>query len=133
MAIPSDVEKIIRYKAAADWPGDYSMQAHTVNSQREAYAKIVNYESNLDISNEIISSSLAKARADWVDDFEMQVHTFENQMDAAVKFFDYVDAALPSETLEEIRARAFSEWHGDYEMMLHTLEEQIAAWQSLNL
>ncbi|KPH77540.1 hypothetical protein [Bosea vaviloviae] len=133
MAIPSDVEKIIRHKAAVDWPGDYSMQAHTVQSQRDAYERLAHYEATLDLSNEIISTSFTKARADWVDDYEMQVHTFENQTDAAIKFFDNVDAALPSETLEEIRARAFSEWLGDYEMMLHTLEEQIAAWKSLNL
>lgn len=132
MSVPADIDQLIRHKAATEWPGDYSMQAHTVKSQQDAYRQMVRYETTLDQTNEVISGCLDKSRSEWPDDFAMQVHTFDKQISAAGRFFNFKDASIPDDILEQIKVRAFAEWPGDYEMMLHELEGQIASWRDLN-
>lgn len=77
--VPADVKQAIKQRAAAEWPNDYEMQAHTVGQQSEAYVKMAQYAA-FDRENEVFVTCFAKARADWPDDYTMQVYTFENKL-----------------------------------------------------
>jgi hypothetical protein len=113
-------------------PGDLSMQAQTIEAQREAYEKFTHLETILELTTEINAECFRKAKTDWPEDFVMQVHIFESQIKSAIQFFEYENGAIPKTILDELRNNAFAEWPGDYERMLHSLTEQVAAWLELN-
>ena len=132
MSTPKAIISLIEKKAEADWPGDFSMQAQVIKSQREAYEKITHYEIIFELTTEINEELFRKAKTDWPEDFAMQVHTFETQMKSWIRFLEYENEAIPKTILDEMRNNAFGEWPGDYARMLHSLTEQVAAWLELN-
>ncbi|MCV9940039.1 hypothetical protein OIU35_27105 [Boseaceae bacterium BT-24-1] len=131
MGIPADIAQRIKQLAAVEWPNDFAMQVHRIDSQREAYEKIFQYKSKLDLDNEVIKTCFLKAETDWPDDFEMQVHVFDGQINAASEFFEVTIHDIPSDIVEGIRVRSFQEWPGDYEMMLHEFNTQVEAYRAL--
>lgn len=131
MTVSSETKKIIRVKAATEWPDDFEMQRHVIQEQMEAAEKMIHYQQNLDMTNEVVGTCLRKSISEWPEDFSMQVHVFEGQIEAASTFFEYENRKLNPEVLEGIKTKAFSEWTDDYEMMLHVLIEQVAAWEEL--
>jgi hypothetical protein len=130
--VPNEVLKGIKVRAAVAWPGDYSMQAHVIGEQSEAFERISHYQTTLDMTNDVIACCMKRALLDWPDDFDMQVHVFDEQIEAAGDFFNAQFPEVPEDVLKEIRIRGFSEWPEDYSMMLHELTEQIAGWKSVN-
>ena len=132
MPIPEHVNIAIRQKASFDWPGDYSMQLHFVESQTQAFMEMSYLQSSMDQTNEVTATCLKKAISDWSDDYEMQLHVFHEQLNSAFAFFEFSNPGMPESVLEGIKIAAFSEWAGDYVMMKHYLEEQTNAWLTLN-
>jgi hypothetical protein len=130
--VPGPILAVIRQKAAAEWPGDYVMQKHTIEEQSRCYLELQHFRNGMDASNEVSAICFDKAEADWPDDFQMQLHTFNSQIESAIDFFNATFDGVPQSVIDEVRTLAFTEWTGDYEMMLHTLREQIAAWVALN-
>ena len=71
--VPSDVKVKIRDKASSEWPDDYEMQKHVLETQIEAYRAVEDLKSRLG-THEIFQIIVDKAVREWPDDFEMQLH-----------------------------------------------------------
>lgn len=78
-AIPNEIMKDIRGFSAREWPGDYSMQKHTVDEQMEDYLFIKSFSHPL-VSQSVLSEILAIAAMEWPDNYSMQKYTLEGQV-----------------------------------------------------
>jgi hypothetical protein len=81
-SVPYGVADKIRAKAERDWPNDYRMQKHTIETQTEAYIKLENLTSIQGVPDNILTNIKEKAESDWGDDYRMRVHTIESQANA---------------------------------------------------
>ena len=82
MIVSPEIAKIIRFKAAAEWPDDFEMQRHVIEEQTEAAEKMTHYQQNLDTTNEVVENCLRKALTEWPDDYEMMLHVLTEQVAA---------------------------------------------------
>jgi hypothetical protein len=129
--LPPDIKQQIRLHAESEWPDDFEMQKHVVDSQSDAYWQLQAL-AVADGDNLIIRQAIAHAASEWIDDFEMQLHTAQNQIASAQAFFSFKLPGVPEQVMDKIRAKAVADWPDDREMQMHTLRNQVEAWLSLN-
>ena len=129
--LPSDVRVRILMKARNDWPDDFEMQKHTIDSQTEAFHEL-NRRRILLGDTESVLAVFAFAAANWPDDYEMELHTVNSQIASVREFFAYKNPSIPDEVLQQIRLKAFGEWPDDHDMKLHVLKNQVEAWLAIN-
>jgi len=55
--VPNEVLKGIKVRAAVAWPGDYSMQAHVIGEQSEAFERIAHYQTTLEADPKLITQN----------------------------------------------------------------------------
>lgn len=79
---PAGWESRIRSKAEEEWPGDFSMQKHTIDQQLAAVASLRRIRSERALPGKVLDSILARSVKEWGGDFTMQFHTVKEQMDA---------------------------------------------------
>lgn len=77
--VPENILGIIKKKAGKEWPDDYDMQLHIIQSQSKAY-NILRYSPPDDIPSDKFNSIYSKAKKEWPNDFEMQLHIVKEQV-----------------------------------------------------
>jgi hypothetical protein len=117
--LPPDIKQQIRLHAESEWPDDFEMQKHVVDSQSAAYWQLQAL-ATADGDNLIIKQALTHAAAEWSDDLEMQLHTAQDQIGSAHAFFSFKHPSVPEQVMNKIRAKGAAEWPDDREMQMHT-------------
>ena len=77
--VPSYILDKIKQKAEREWPNDYLMQKHTIDTQVKKYIEVENY-SDSRIPYDILDSIKEKSMRNWPDDYLMQKHTIDTQV-----------------------------------------------------
>lgn len=151
--VPDDVMKIIRKKAAADYPYDYVMQKDAVREQIQAWLKLdricglsplevfqrmtrdeewewpADYETQ-HIPDEVMRIIRRKAAEDCPDDFVMQKDLIEEQIYAFLKL-RALAPEIPEDVFQRIYQKAKEEYPEDFDMQLDTIEDQVRAYKDL--
>jgi len=74
--------KIIKDRAITKWKDDYSMVNYVIDSESEAFQKLLQYNRS---PNSEVKRLLATAAQKWPNDYSMMVYTVESQLEAKQK------------------------------------------------
>ena len=86
--LPSEVGNWIEKNAQQKWPNDLSMQAYTMQTQKEGYLRLQSQKksfSQVGIPDNIFTWCLNLSKKKWPEDFSMQAYTFENNLEGYLK------------------------------------------------
>jgi hypothetical protein len=130
--IPPEIRERVLAKARADWPDDFEMQKHTIETQVAAHAELVELRRTTGFER-AINEIFAFAQCTWPDDYDMELHTVQEQREARDAIIDsYRHPQVPSDTLMRIKLNAINEWPDDFSMQLHVIETQTEAFIAIN-
>lgn len=80
----AEAENIIKIQSEIQWPDDYEMRLHYIESQRLAVNKLKRGKPK-DLTEQEYQRIRIRARNDWPEDFEMRLHTEDTQIDSLRK------------------------------------------------
>ncbi len=113
---------------AAEWPGDFQMQAYCVRQQRESYAEL---RHRLAVIPPELSTAAEMCEAEWGSDWQMRAYCLAQQQTGFTELPNVL-ATVPASAGTVIAARCAAEWPGDYQMQTYCAEQQAAGWRALN-
>ncbi|WP_422353877.1 toll/interleukin-1 receptor domain-containing protein [Roseivirga pacifica] len=79
-----DADELIKKQSEIEWPDDYEMRVHFIESQRKAVEDLKKGKPD-DLTNEEFSRIRERAKNEWPLDFEMRYETEQTQVDALRK------------------------------------------------
>jgi hypothetical protein len=80
----AEAEKVIKIQSEIQWPEDYEMRLHFIESQQSAIKKLKRGKPD-DLTDQEFQRIRIRAKNDWPLDFEMRLHTEETQIDSLRK------------------------------------------------
>jgi hypothetical protein len=80
----ADAEKIIKIQSEIEWPDDYEMRLHYIESQRAAIKKL-KIGKPKDLTDQEFQKIRMRSKRDWPLNFEMRIHEEETQIDSLRK------------------------------------------------
>lgn len=121
-------EATIKTKCAADWPGDFAMQAYCEKNQRQAVGELQRLNATHGgIPEAAYKTALGGCVRDWPGDYEMQAYCVRNQIDGYQTVAQGPSSPLAVLTQQEtatINRHCASEWPGDFEMQAYCERQQ---------
>lgn len=127
--LPTEVESLIKEKAAERFPDDFSMQKYVIDEQVEAYGLVEEHASE-SMSDEVFAKVKEKALQRFPDDFAMQKYILDEQEEAHA-FLQSYSPEIPHEITEKIRKKAAGRFPLDFAMQKYVTEEQVEAYIEL--
>ena len=113
---------------AADWPGDFQMQAYCVRQQRAGHEEL---QHRLAVMPSELGPAAKKCEAEWGSDWQMQAYCLEQQQ-IGYAGLPNVLATVPAEVAAVIGPGCAADWPDDYQMRTYCAERQVAGWKALN-
>lgn len=80
--VPDSIVEAIKASAAEEWPDDYAMQRHVLETESAAYLWIVGYEAPEGVPDDVAERIRAKAAEEWPHQYTMQKYVIEQQVAA---------------------------------------------------
>lgn len=125
-----DVYTQIKKRAEKEWPGDYEMQLHTIQEERNSYQQLQSIDMK-SIPQQVVVTIIRDAAKEWPNEYGMQVHIIEEQRDAYLSIQKLTPRGVSEDVFQKIKQDAINEWPGEYTMQLHTIQEQTSAFTKL--
>jgi hypothetical protein len=130
--IPPEVDAFITRRARAAWSNDFSMQAYTIEAQRNGYSKLtynIRLLCDMGVPREIIEWCLNYSAREWPGDYAMQAYAFDNSAEGYMKLSALLSSdewkSLPETVSLSILENADATWNDDLSMQAYYVENQI--------
>ena len=113
---------------AADWPGDFQMQAYCVRQQRAGHEEL---QDSLAVIPPELGPAVQRCEAEWGSDWQMQAYCLAQQQTGFAELPNVL-ATVPAEVAAVIGPGCAADWPDDYQMQTYCAERQATGWKALN-